>query len=231
VFLVNFAPPPMPAVPFNFITVANAGTSIVRGQNLNVQWNVTRNDHLGVDLQHVSAIFTSFNLTQRYQNIAAKFGTSFATLYPDYSPTGDQSGPSFNYNGTQVGGSPKFTVLGTYDHVFHFGDTEFTPQVVYRYVGQARNGNQQAPNMPPDDAFWELPSYSTWDLTLTFGSADGKYTVAAFARNLADELYTTGRGYVNGGQAALLPASSRYAFTTATYGPPRTYGITVRASF
>jgi iron complex outermembrane recepter protein len=230
VFLVNFAPPPVPAVPFNFITVANAGTSIIRGQNVDVEWNLTQDTRLGVNVQHVDAVYTDFNLTQRYLNNAAKFGLPFAALYAGYSPTGDQSGPSFNYDGTQVGGSPKIAVFSTLEHTLHSNDFDYTAQLAYRYNGKSRNGNFAAPNMPPYDDFANLPAYSTVDLTLTAASSDGKYSVSAFARNLTDKLYLTGRGYGNN-SAALTPANSFYALITESYGPPRTYGVTLRARF
>jgi iron complex outermembrane recepter protein len=229
VFLVQFSPF-APAAPFNFITVANAGSSIDRGQSLDVQWNATRDDRIGANLQHINAVYTNFNLTQRYLNTAATFGVPFSALYPGYSATGNQSGPSFNYNGTQVGGAPKFTVLSNYDHTFRFGERTVTTQVVYRYVGQTRNGNQEQPNMPPGDAYAELPGYSTFDLNIAYAPADGKYSVTFFSRNLADKVYETARGYVNNG-AALSPANSLYAYETGTFGPPRTFGVRIQANF
>lgn len=231
VFPVQFRPLPAPPTLFTFITVANAGTSVVRGQNIDVQWALTSDDRLGVNVQHIDAKYSSFDLTQRYQNLATRFGTTFAALFPGYSPTGDQSGPSFNYTGTQVGGSPKIAVLANYDHTFHIGESELTPQLVYHYTGQVRVGNQGAPNMPPADSFWEMPAFSTVDFTLTWSKEGGKYNVALFSRNLTDKLYLTGRGYVNGGRAALMPANSAFAFTTASYGAPRTFGISAYARF
>jgi iron complex outermembrane recepter protein len=229
VFLVQFSPFAPPA-PFNFITVANAGASIVRGQSVDVQWNATLDDRIGVNVQHINAVYTDFNLTQRYLNAAASFGVPFSRLYPGYSATGDQSGPSFNYNGTQVGGAPKVSVFSTYDHTFRWDQHTLTGEVVYRYTGQVRNGNQEQPNMPPYDAYWELPGYSTVDLSLTYAPADGKYSITAFSRNVTDKLYETGRGYSNNG-AALTPANSLYAYTTAGFGPPRTYGVRFQANF
>jgi iron complex outermembrane receptor protein len=232
VFLVNFVPAPYPPnyVPFNFITVANAGTSIDRGQSLDVQWNATPDDQIGANVQHINAVYTNFNLTQRYLAAAAKFGTTFSTLYPGYSPTGNQSGPSFNYNGTHVGGSPDWAFYGTYDHTFRFGEHNIDAQVVYRYNGKEVNGNQAAPNMPPAANFSELPAWSTWDLNLSYAPADGRYQVTLFSRNLFDKLYVTGRGYSSNG-AALTPAAAAYAYETESFGPPRTYGVIVRANF
>src|SRR5579871_5685311 len=50
---------PFPFTPthtLTFITVANAGTSIDRGQSLDIDWNLTRDDVLGVNVQHVKAV-------------------------------------------------------------------------------------------------------------------------------------------------------------------------------
>ena len=229
VFLVKFNPF-APAFPFNFITVANAGESIDRGQSLDVQWSATRDDRIGVNVQHLNNVYTSFNLTQRYLNTAAAFGVPFSALYPGYSSTGNQSGPSFNYNGTKVGGSQDWTVYATYDRTFHWAARMLDAQVAYRYVGQRVNGNQEQPNMPPSPSFWILPSFNTVDLNLTYGPDDGKYTITLFGRNLCNALYKTGVGYSNNG-AALAPANSLYAYETASYGPPLTYGLRVQANF
>jgi iron complex outermembrane recepter protein len=229
VFLVQFSPFAPPA-PFNFITVANAGSSIDRGQSLDVQWNATRDDRIGANVQHINAVYTNFDLTQRYLNTAAAFGVPFARLYPGYSATGNQSGPSFNYNGTQVGGAPKVTILSNYDHTFRFGERTVTAQIVYRYVGQTRNGNEEQPNMPPGDGYAELPGYSTFDLNIGYAPADGKYSITLWSRNLANKVYETGRAYENNG-AALSPANSLYAYEEGTFGPPRTFGVRVEANF
>ena len=229
VFLVQFSPF-APAAPFNFITVANAGASIDRGQSLDIQWNATRDDRIGANFQHVDAVYTNFNLTQRYLNTAAAFGVPFNVLYPGYSATGNQSGPSFNYDGTHVGGAPKLTVLSNYDHTFRLGEHTVTTQLVYRYIGEEVAGNQEAPNMPPGNGFYNLPGYSTFDLNVGYAPADGKYSVTMFIRNLGNKVYETARGYVNNG-AALAPAASQYAYETATFGPPRTFGVRVAASF
>ena len=230
VFLVKFSPF-APDIPFNFITVANAGSSIDRGQSVDVQWNATRDDRIGANVEHINAVYTNFDLTQRYLATAASFGVPFAVLYPGYSATGNQSGPSFNYNGTQVGGAPKMAIYSNYDHTFRFGERTVTTQVVYRYQGQTRNGNQDAPNMPPGDAFAELPGYSTFDLNIGYAPADGKYSITLWSRNLANKVYETGRGYSNANASALAPAASLFAYETATYGPPRTFGVRVQANF
>lgn len=227
VFLVSFGGPPFP---FNFITVANAGTSIDRGQSLDVQWDITRDDQFGLNVQHINEVYTNFNLTQRYLTMAAKFGVPFSVLYPGYSATGNQSGPSFNYNGTRVGSTPEWTVYSTYDHTFRWNQRAITAQVVYRFTGDEVTGNQEQPNMPPYSGFFMLPGYSTWDLSLSYQPEDGRYTITLFSRNLFNKLYATNRGYVNNG-AALTPAASLYAYETESFGPPRVYGVQVQANF
>jgi hypothetical protein len=48
---------------------------------------------------------------------------------------------------------------------------------------------------------------------------------------LFNKLYKTGVAYDNSGQAAVGPAASLYAYETASYGPPRQYGLQVQARF
>ncbi|MGC4029794.1 MAG: TonB-dependent receptor [Steroidobacteraceae bacterium] len=234
VFLVNFAGLPCPGspgcIPFNFITVANAGSTKVRGQSLDIQVQPTANDHLSLNVQHIDGKFEDYDLTARYTANAIRFGTTFAALNPGYSPTGDQSGPSFNFNGTQVGATPKIGIRAGYDHTFRGGDFEYTPALYYVYNGKQRNGNGVAPNMPPGEDFWTLPAWSTIDLSFAIARADGRYSLTFWGRNLANKLTVTGRGY-SANSAALSPAAALYAYTTESYGPPRTYGLTVNANF
>jgi iron complex outermembrane receptor protein len=63
---------------------------------------------------------------------------------------------------------------------------------------------------PEEFAESNQPAYSTYEFTLTYSPSDGKYSVAAWGRNLGD--YAV--------KEALVPV---------TIGPPRTYGVTISA--
>jgi iron complex outermembrane receptor protein len=57
------------------------------------------------------------------------------------------------------------------------------------------------------------------NLSATFNDRSGRYMVRVFAKNLTDEIYRTAAQPVGG------------LWTFAIYGPPRTFGIEIGASF
>jgi iron complex outermembrane recepter protein len=86
-----------------------------------------------------------------------------------------------------------------------------------------------------DRAYYKAPSWKQVDARLTWKSADDKYTVIAYGKNLLDDL-----GYANGagagrraGNTPTVPGLSGVFGQSTTYelNPPRTYGIEVQYRF
>ncbi|MGC4029990.1 MAG: TonB-dependent receptor [Steroidobacteraceae bacterium] len=236
----------------NTITSTNAGNSKVRGQSLDVLFALTDNDMLSFNVQHIKAKYTNYDLTSLYRRLnyfawcttspdGSSVGGTCAgpvvNLLPGTSTTGDQSGVSVNYNGTMAGANPEWAGNAAYEHTFHFANAQWKGQVSYHYMGERVNGNQVAPNTT--NSYLPLDSYQTFDLSLRYQPNGAKWSVLGYVRNVGDELYRVARGYTsnNSGvqynpanQAAVL-SQVNYAYTTAAYGPPRTFGVAVEASF
>ncbi len=68
-------------------------------------------------------------------------------------------------------------------------------------------------------AYGVIPAYGVLNARIGLRTADGKYDLAFWARNLADEDYYVAR------------APGTFGLITGTVGEPRTFGATLRAKF
>lgn len=227
------------------IAITNAGDARIIGQSLDVQWLITAADRLAVNVQHLDTQFIAYNLTQRYLDNnyfnycvgnpnGAPPCSNPVNYFPGYSQTGNQTQPSFNYSHTPVGFSPDYSANTAFDHTFRAHKATWDVQLIFHFVGRQLSGNQVAPFAYPYASYYMLPSHATWDLNITCQLQPGQWKVIAFVRNLFDEAYETAAGYsVSTGRTG-VPYSSpsvTYAYGTAAFGPPRTYGLLLQHKF
>jgi iron complex outermembrane recepter protein len=231
------------AIPF--IAITNAGNAIIRGQSLDLQWIIAANDRLTLYFEHLDAEFKNYDLTSRYVDDnyfnycvgnpgGAPPCANPVNYFQGYSQSGNQSVPSFNYSHTPIGYSPKYAANATFDQLFHYFDATWDAQAIFHYVGSQLSGNQVAPFAYPYPSYWELPAYSTLDLNLTYQPNVEHWTVTGFMRNAADKAYKTAVAYsASNGLSGLAPSNPKvtYAYGTATYGPPRTFGVIFNFKF
>jgi iron complex outermembrane receptor protein len=120
------------------------------------------------------------------------------------------------FGGTQLASAPRWEVSGVVDHRFRLpGGATLTPEAraVYKsdtYVSQSV------------EPFALQSGYTLVDLSLIYASADGKYGVTGYVRNLTDVYYKTA-GILESGQSL----DSQGLFV----GIPRTYGVVLSAHF
>ena len=62
-----------------------------------------------------------------------------------------------------------------------------------------------------------VPAYGVLNARIGFRTANGRYDISLWGKNLANTNYYTSR------------SESTYGLITATVGDPRTYGVTLRA--
>lgn len=242
VFTQPTAQGPM-AVPF--ISITNAGTALIRGQSLDLQWLITSSDRVQANFQHLDAQFLRYDLTSRYVN-GNYFGycvnnpngappcANPVNYFTGYSQTGNQGVPSFNYSHTPVGAAPKYAADVTYDHIFESSRATVDAGIVFHFVGSQLSGNQAAPFTYPYPGFFILPAYSYWDFSLNFQPSAARWSVTAFIRNAFDKAYQISRGYTVANGLTGLPYTNSavtYAYATAAYGPPRTFGAIFNFNF
>jgi iron complex outermembrane receptor protein len=237
----------------NTITTVNAGNSEIKGQSVDVSFAITRNDSLNLNVQHIDSKYNKFDLTQLYTQLhyfawctaqpdgatptGGCVGGNIINLQPGISTTGDQNGPSVNYNGTRAGANPEWAGTLSYSHTFRGMGADWDAQASYYYFGERLNGNQAAPFT--SNYYLPLDAYSTIDLSLRYRPTGAKWSVLAYVRNVGDKLYRVARGFTsNNAGAQYNPATLattlntvNYALTTAAYGPPRTFGIVFDTSF
>ncbi|MFT3907519.1 MAG: TonB-dependent receptor [Steroidobacteraceae bacterium] len=124
--------------------------------------------------------------------------------------------------GVQLQNAPKYSATLAYAHDFGLGSKgTFTPRIEGTYKDTYWSvGELGVPGAPTISAviadthslYWQ-PSYTKWDAYGTWQSADGKFTLTGYVKNLTDKVIMTAYG-----QAVLLAA-------------PRTFGVTVSAYF
>ena len=124
--------------------------------------------------------------------------------------------------GVQLQNAPKYSATLAYAHDFNMGSHGLlTPRIeaIYKdtYWSVGELGVPGAPTISQVIAdkhslYWQ-PSYTKWDAYTTWTNADGKLSMTAYVKNITDKVIMTAYG-----QAVLLAA-------------PRTFGVTVNASF
>lgn len=113
-----------------------------------------------------------------------------------------------NFRGQRLPHAPEWTIKGGYQHLFDLnGAGTLTARGDLRYVSR----QYVAPNNTPGAT---QEAYATLDASLAWKSANDRFSVTAYIKNITDKAVKTGYfvGYV-------------------TVGAPQTYGVTVSAKF
>jgi iron complex outermembrane receptor protein len=113
-----------------------------------------------------------------------------------------------NFKGERLPHAPRWTVKGGYQHVFELGGSgALTARAEARYVTR----QYLAPN---NTAGATQEAYGTLDASLAWRSANDRFSLTAYMKNITDKAVKTGYfvGYV-------------------TVGAPKTYGVTASARF
>jgi iron complex outermembrane receptor protein len=117
---------------------------------------------------------------------------------------------------TQLANAPRWQASGVYDHRFLLpGGASLTPEVRATYKAQSYIAQSL-------EAFAIQSGYTLYDFSLNYASADGKYGVTGYVRNLTNEYYKVG-GTLNAGAGALSQ--------DVVPGIPRFYGVVLTAHF
>lgn len=130
--------------------------------------------------------------------------------------------------GTTLQNAPKFSSTLTYSHNFLLANgSRVTPRISgiyktkYWSMGAGGPGNSglnvviKAADDPTNPYYlaWQQ-SYATWDASLAWDKADGKFTVNGYVKNLTNEVVMSG-----------------YTYSNISIGAPRTWGATFTANF
>ncbi len=137
-----------------------------------------------------------------------EFFGSYAYLVATYDEFNDLSGRDFTGNTLRQAPRHSLYIALHYEHPV--GDGRLRARLDYRYQGKSFR--------EPDNSITIQPGFDLLDGSLAYESADNRWEVTLWAKNLLDREYIA-HLYVLGGNDYAL------------FGPPRTYGLTVTLNF
>lgn len=202
----------------NLIT-QNAGEATMEGANIDVQAALTRNDRVQAFVEFNDASYDRFS----YETAFSVFGVPLFNPASVGCPVGAPfPGSSFGTqlirvecSGFQLPRAPKWTASLAYEHTFHLpGGANLNAGLTGQYASERWLGFEFVQNQ-------RAAAYETFDVDLTYVSANSKWSISGFVHNVTDEAVYTG-----GAVQAFAPP-----LVYATIGPPRTYGARLRFNF
>jgi len=125
----------------------------------------------------------------------------------------DPSNPATNYAGNRTASSPKFSLAGMARHRAVVGYGVWSVQTDFSYTGAHFFSADNNPSLR-QEGYWLLNG------NLKFETSDERYSVMAWAKNIADEKY-----YASG------LSNASFGFMEVFPGLPRTFGVTVAGKF
>ena len=194
-----------------FIT-ENAAEAEIAGLEVEFTWLATEALELGGSYAYLDTEYKDF--TPNVANLAPGGGTQpcAADSTPVSADPADGCIPNFSGNDLRQAPENMINLYGRY--TFDLGDAgSLVTKVEYRFQ---------------DDSFYDpdnnditvIPRYELWDALAAWNSVNGDWTVTAWVKNLTDKEYRT---------HVYSQRNSQIAF--ATFGAPRTSGLTVEYNF
>tara|TARA_B100001939_G_scaffold337673_1_gene342309 strand:- start:3011 stop:5314 length:2304 start_codon:yes stop_codon:yes gene_type:complete len=159
----------------------------------------------GIELEFTALLTEGLEMGGSYSYLDAEYTEFDGT--PDVSGGGDFSG-----NRLRQAPEHMLSLYGKYTHQLEDG-SELSAKLSYRYQSLSFYD-------PNNNPITIIPAYDIFDARLGWTSADNHWNVAAWVKNLTDEDYVT---------HIFSQRGSRIAF--ATYGDPRTYGLTITYNY
>jgi iron complex outermembrane receptor protein len=180
------------------------GTTQARGLELEARWAATDKLNVTLGLAANRSEFKRFDVS----NTLGTAGSDFTTT----AANGTVSG-WFKMDGRKTAFSPDLTVNLGASYYFDLGSAgSITPSVFMFYSSSFRGSNQPF--------FWNTqPAYTTFDLSASWASRDGKYTARAYVNNATDKAVITSTSVFSRGRAM------------ADYSSPRNLGVRLAYNF
>jgi len=199
----------------NSVTL-NAGKAHVYGLELETIFQLATYDRLEVNADYLHGRFTSFSLPlgDSYSN---------AVLSPTPTCVANPADPScFNpvdYTGNKLPHSPEINLTGTYSHSWVLSSGGLLTA-----LGQVHYESAQALEYT-NFALTNQAAFTRSNVSLTYGSAEGKWSAQAYVHNIENKTVLTG--------AVSNPGTSPNVVTNGdgTLAPPRTFGVRLAAKF
>lgn len=196
----------------NLIT-QNAGQARITGANIDLQARVTPADTVGLFAEYNDAHYRQFSYDSAYSifgnpifnpaSTGCRVGAPFpGTIFGTQLATVDCAG-------FQLPRSSRWTGHAAYQHTF---DLPNGATLIPQFNALFASAHWLAVDFVPTE---RVGSHAIVDFDLTYADAAGRWSITAFAHNLANRA-----AYSGGGEQAFVPQ-----LVYATIMPPRTYGI------
>lgn len=204
--------------------VLNATVPDLNSEGIDIEfsWLITDNDRLDISFEYLDSTTTApaglpseAEFTAAMNNVGLVDAAVISQLF------GDLSALNASFDGLVLQNSPETSANITYSHTFPFvSGSELTVSLnaehrgEYWSLGGAPGANIANPGQSIQDGYELYNAYVTWV------SADGRWSLNAYVRNIDDEAVQTNYGPPFGGGAEYV-----------TLAPPRTYGFGVAVEF
>ena len=187
----------------------NAASATVYGADIDTVGRVTPNDTLSASLELSNSYFNNF----AYQ-IPTGFYSPGSTAC-GASASGVAGFTSLNCSNRPLPRAPHWSGNASYQHEFDLGDNgSITGALSFDFAGR----RYLAVDYTKAES---APSYYRTNITVTYTTADGKYSIAGFVRNAGNAAV-----YLGGIETATAPG-----YFLANIDAPRTFGARLTAHF
>jgi len=175
----------------------NWGNARTIGLDASVSWVASAKDMVEVSVSYLNNKWTTLRFNYLYEEIWA----------------------DKNYDGAAGPNSPKFSATASYEHNFDIGSYgTLTPRVDMQFKSKFDLIFDQTNDAStgPDTGFASQEAYTTWNGSLAFNHASGKWSVNAMVKNATN--YAVKRSYDKEQKTMMI-------------GDPRTYSATLSVKF
>lgn len=238
---------------FNANINGYTGDMVTRGFDLDINYLPTSQDRIDLAVEYLRSIFTD---VPDIGTLDAD--TILAAAGADASKRALAQQIADNYNnflsgatGKTLQNAPRWSVNMTYQHQFGLpGGSTLTPRVIGYYKsaywtrGGSAAGTPGVSSSPLQEASWAIDNdrtyplvqkgYTLFDFYTTWLSGNGKFSVSAYVKNIANKAIMQNSSSVGGittGSIATNDLAVRATGGTVALAPPRTYALSVQASF
>lgn len=187
-----------------------------QGADLSINWIITAADRIDASAEYLHSVQRTPQLpvTKDYfVNTAGMSDELATTVYNGLIAAAN------DYDGLTLQNSPKWSANASYSHMFTLpiGST-LTPKLNMEYKDSYWSmGGGPGANIA-DTAWCTQAAYILWNAYLSYNSADGQFTVSAYAKNIQNKPILTNVG----GEGAAK---------TVSLAAPRTFGVVCSARF
>ncbi len=208
-----FRPADNPGNSFGEFVTNNAGEAEISGLEIEFTWRATENLELGGSYAYLDSEFTDF--TPNVADLAPGNGTLPCGPESTAVSADPADGCIPDYSGKQLRQAPRTSanLYGKYIMELGDGHGNLSAKLSYRYQDNSFYD-------PDNNDITRIPAYRIWDGRVAWNSADDKWEVAGWIKNIGDEEYRTHVYSQRGGTIAF-----------ATFGAPRTSGVTVTFNY